>query len=99
MTDRRLRKINRRELMKPGLFAGCAGLLACSRIGSGEVRAGAKAEITRAEYLCPPDVTLPFTSRPSRLARPIAARMFVPLLKTPTPSLDPPPVLQAHQLR
>src|SRR5262249_54251637 len=73
-----------------GLAAGGSGLLA----------RGARAQTPNPllQFLCPPDGEPPDLGTPSPPARPFVAELFVPPVKQPVATLDPPPDPRAHQL-
>jgi FtsP/CotA-like multicopper oxidase with cupredoxin domain len=89
--------MKRRELLKAGLAAGGMGLLACNRGRRTSADLGS-ADTSTLQYLCPPDGAPPALSIASPKSRPFAAPLFVPPVKQPVPSLDPPPNPKAHQL-
>src|ERR1044071_8014487 len=90
--DRQERTLmRRRDMLKLGLAAGGAGVIA------GKVSAQEKGK-DLLKYLCPPDgFPDQLTARPSPAARPFAAELFVPPVKVPVPKLDPLPDPRAHQ--
>ena len=85
-------------MLKAGLVAGGTSLLGCGRGSREEAPTVAKAVNTMLQYLCPPDGNPPVLSRPSPPSKPFSMQLFVPPIKTPVPSLDPPPDPRAHQL-
>src|SRR5918912_2557959 len=84
--------MKRRDVLKLGLAAFGAGLLAPARAA-----AQAAQDEDLLKYLCPPDGFPDPLSRPSPKAEPFAAELFVPPVKRPVQSLDPPPDPRAHQ--
>ncbi len=83
--------IQRRDVLKLGLAAGGSGLLAAHG-----ARAADPKEMLK--FLCPPDGEPPDLATPSPPVRPFVAPLFVPPIKQPVASLDPPPDPRAHQL-
>ena len=77
---------DRRNFLKLGLAAGV--------FGAGQ----AFADDDLLRFLCSPDGIPPQQiTNPSPPARPFVAELFIPPVKQPVPSLDPPPVPSAHQ--
>ena len=81
--------MRRRDVLKLGLAAGGSSLLA------GRALAGDPRELL--QFLCPPDGEPPDLATPSPPAREFVAELFVPPVKQPVASLDPPPDPRAHQ--
>jgi hypothetical protein len=81
--------MRRRDVLKLGLAAGGSGLLARRAL------AADPKELLR--FLCPPDGEPPDLATPSPPAREFVAELFVPPIKQPVASLDPPPDPRAHQ--
>lgn len=82
--------MRRRDALKLGLTAGGAGVIA--RRVAAQKRC---AELLK--YLCPPDGFPDQLARPSPVAEPFVAELFVPPVKQSVPKLDPPPDPRAHQ--
>lgn len=80
----------RRDVLKLGLAAGGASLLASTRS-----RAQGQSDLLK--FLCPPDGVPPDLAKPSPYAAPFVAELFVPPVKHAVPRLDPPPDPRAHQ--
>src|SRR5215218_2709554 len=83
--------MRRRDVLKLGLAAGGAGVLA-ARGASAQER-----EKELLKFLCPPDGFPDPLSRPSPKAEPFVAELFVPPVKQPVAKLDAPPDPRAHQ--
>ncbi|HKG12709.1 MAG TPA: multicopper oxidase domain-containing protein, partial [Pyrinomonadaceae bacterium] len=83
--------MRRRDVLKLGLAAGGAGVLA-ARGASAQDR-----ERELLKFLCPPDGFPDPLSRPSPKAEPFVAELFVPPVKQAVAKLDPPPDPRAHQ--
>ena len=86
--------MKRRAVIKLGLAAGGAGLLAPGGAPAQGAREKGKDLL---KYLCPPDGFPDQLSQPSPPARPFAAELFIPPVKVPVAKLNPPPDPSAHQ--
>ncbi|MGH8556633.1 MAG: multicopper oxidase family protein, partial [Methylococcales bacterium] len=80
--------MKRRDILKLGLVAGGAGILASKAFAE---------DRDLLKYLCPPDGFPPDLSKPSPHAKPFEAELFIPPVITPVEKLDPPPDPRAHQ--
>ncbi|MBA3242621.1 MAG: multicopper oxidase domain-containing protein [Acidobacteria bacterium] len=86
--------MKRRDVLKLGLAAGGAGILAAGGASAQEREKGKEL----LKYLCPPDgFPDQLTAQPSPAAKPFVAELFVPPVMKPVPVLDPPPDPKAHQ--
>src|SRR5919107_1239789 len=84
--------MRRRDVLRLGLAAGGAGVLAARGASAQEK------EKDLLKFLCPPDGFPAPLSRPSPKAQPFVAELFVPPVKQPVAKpLDPPPDPRAHQ--
>ena len=84
--------MNRRDVLKLGLAAGGAGLLARDTTAQDREKG---ADLLK--YLCPPDGFPDQLSRPSPKVAPFVQKLEPLPVKSPVSKLDPPPDPSAHQ--
>jgi hypothetical protein len=89
----RERPMTRRDVLQ--LAVAAAGMRAAAAVAKGVPQSDCERELL--QYLCPPDGFAPPLSAPSPEAAAFAAELFVPPIKQPVQSLDPPPDPRAHQ--